>query len=253
MAAIHYTLKTEFDDSQDVRQLVEALREFALDLSFKEVGEVKEFSGKKTYGRKGSDDMDDSFLKSQAEGHAWDEFEGHYPVFPHKIIAFSTLPGKGSKSAAFGFSKYPAFIEPEEHRLATTLIDGNGGADWRPTGWCSQFFFSPERAADHRGGGIENLLHCHLVVIQMLDFIKATGLVHVEVNDEGEYWEKRDMKALTETLVERNSLYFSSEQQTLMEKDATQPVTPSSPTFEHLEAKGLERLTELRRRLKDKT
>ena len=245
MTAIHYKLRTDFDNSQDVRRLVDALREFALDLPFKEVGEVKEFNVKERYWLNDSDDMGDSDLKSQAEGHAWDDFEGHFPVFPHKIIAFSTLPGKGCHRAPFGFSKYPAFIEPEEQRLATKLMDGNGEAIWSPIGWCSQFRFSPPSAFDHRNGGIENRLHCHLVVIKMLDFIKATGLVHVEVNDEGEYWENRDLKALTETL---------GGQQTLMEKDgkSTQTVTPSFPAFEHLESKVLERLTELRRRLKDK-
>ncbi len=45
---ISYDLKTDLKRPQDVRRLVEAMRQHALDLPFKEVNEVKEFKGSAT-------------------------------------------------------------------------------------------------------------------------------------------------------------------------------------------------------------
>ena len=40
---IHDTLTTAFTPTKDIRQLVHAMRQFALDLPFKEVGEIQEY------------------------------------------------------------------------------------------------------------------------------------------------------------------------------------------------------------------
>ena len=46
---------------------------------------------------------------------------------------------------------------------------------------------------------------CHLLVIQLLDMLKAEGF-NVDVYDEGEYWEKRDIKVLAKNINESTAL-----------------------------------------------
>jgi hypothetical protein len=186
---IHYTLTTSLTKPQDVRKLVEAMRQHALDLPFKEVGEIKE-----------SKDM----------------------------LAFSTQPGAGSEPANFGFRQ-------------------------QSTGWRWQSFCKTQYASDPRCGGIVNFLRCHISIVKLLDFVKATGLATVIVRDEGGYWEHRDMKKLAQEIVEWNELVagLASEQRESAEAEgkSVQATITSFPNFEHLEAKGLERIAELRRNL----
>lgn len=186
---VHYTVTASLSKPQEVRQLVEAIRQHALDLAFKQVGEIKE-----------SKDM----------------------------IGFSTLPGDGSEPAKFGFCK-------------------------QPTGWRCQSFCKTQYASDPRCGGIENFLRCHISLVKLLDFIKAIGLATVMVRDEGGYWENRDMKKLAQEINEWNELVagLASEQREKAEAEGNkvQATITTFPNFEHLEAKGLERIAELRRKL----
>jgi len=179
---IHYIMTTSLTKPQDVRQLVETMRQHALDLPFKEVGEVK----------KGKDK-----------------------------IAFSTQPGDGCEPAHFGFYQLP-------------------------TGWRWQSRCKTQYASDPRCGGVENFLRCHVSVITLLDFIKATGLANVMVRDVGSYWENRDLKKLAQKIIEWNELLAGivSEQ-----PESAEATIANFPTFEHLEAKGLDRIAELRRKL----
>jgi hypothetical protein len=238
---IHYRLTTELTKPKDVRQLVETMRQHALDLSFKEVGEVKEFTGEETDHHGG--DEEDRWLKIQSSGHVTDE-ERHLMVAPLHIIAFTTWPGEASEPAKYGFFKYPAIVPSPAggRRLRTKL-----------TGWRWGSFCKTQYASDPKAGGVENFLRCHLSVVKMLDFLKQSQLVTVEVQDEGEYWDKRDMEALAKEVGDWNELiagFVSGFRSAAEGKGVHAPIT-GFPNFEHLEAKGLERLTELRRRLKD--
>lgn len=51
----------------------------------------------------------------------------------------------------------------------------------------------------------EQFVNCHLLVIQLLDMLKAEGF-DVDVYDEGEYWETRDMKVLAKSINEFTAL-----------------------------------------------
>lgn len=85
----------------------------------------------------------------------------------------------------------------------------------------------------------------------MLDFLKATGLAEVRVSDESGFWEKRDLKALSQTVCEWNEYVAAAVSAIRGETNGTvkAPITGFA-NFEHLEAKGLERLAELRKRFK---
>lgn len=236
---IHYDLKTSLTKPQDVRQLVEAMMQHALDLPFKEVGEVQQFDGQDT-GWDCKDDPD-RWLKIQSAGHVSDD-RRRYTIPATNIVALATWPGDGCEPANFGFCKYPAYFKPEKRRIATKL----GG--WR---WHS--FCKTQYASDPACGGIENFIRCHLCVIKMLDFIKQTGLVEVEVSDESDYFTHRDMKKLVQEVGEWNELIagLASELRTTADaegKSIQAPIT-GFPNFEHLEAKGLDRIADLRRKL----
>lgn len=93
---------------------------------------------------------------------------------------------------------------------------------------------------------------CHLCVIQLLDFLKGSGLGNVEVSDESGYCEHRSLEKLAEAVGTWNELVAAVAG---MAKDAAaadgikiQPAIATFPNFEHLEAKGLERLKLLRDR-----
>jgi len=229
---IHYGLNTDLSKPKEVRQLVEAVRQFALDLPFEHVGDIIEFT-----------DADDQpqdetarWLRIQSESHV-EVGSFHYRVPSKHCIAFSTWPGQGCEAANFGFCKYPAFIMVEGKRIAT-----------KRKGWTWQSFCKTQYASDPQLGGVQHFLRCHLGIIKILDFIKATELAQVEVSDEGGYFDQRDVKALVQEVGEWNEFIaaFTGEI-----KDAVGPQLEAAitafPNFEHLEARGLARLENLRR------
>jgi hypothetical protein len=238
---IHYKLTTDLIRPKDVRQLVETMRQHALNMPFKEVGDVKLFEGEETGWNK---DDPDHWLKIQATGHI-ENGGSIYTVPAQRIIAFSTWPGEGCEEANFGFCRYPSYFHatPGGKRLATKL-----------KGWRWSSFCKTQYASDPKCGGVENFLRCHLCVVKMLDFIKATGLVSVEVIDESDYWDKRDLETLVKEVGEWNVqiaglVNLIRTAAGTDGKSIEAPIT-NFPNFEHLEAKGLERLAELRRKLK---
>jgi len=237
---IHYRMTTELTNPMDVRKLVATIRQHALDLPFTEVGEVKEFVGAETNFRSG--DEEDRWLKIQSSGYVA-AGRGMLAVAPLHVIALPTWPGEGCEPANFGFCKYPAFFpSPTNGKRVPTMLSG----------WCWSGFCKTQYASDPKAGGVENFLRCHLCVVKMLDFIKQTGLVTVDVKDEGKYWNTRNLMALGKEVGEWNDLVAGmvSEFRTEAEGKGIEAPITGFPSFEHLEAKGLERLAELRRRMR---
>jgi hypothetical protein len=190
---LHYELASNARNPKAARRLVELLRQKALDLPFKEVGEVVEYSGDEAdYGRRGRNDPD-RWLLIQA-GLYVERGGLHYRVTPTHVIAFSTLPGDGAEQANFGLAAYPKFIEVEGKQVRTRL----GGWAW--SSFCkTQFASRPEV------GGVENFLRTHLAVVKLLDHAAELGVLK-DVADEGEYWERRDARALAEEVGDWNTL-----------------------------------------------
>ena len=54
----------------------------------------------------------------------------------------------------------------------------------------------------------EHFIRCHLLVIDVLDMLKEKGF-DVNVRDEGEYWETRDLKILAKSLNEYTGILLS--------------------------------------------
>ncbi|MCI0640165.1 MAG: hypothetical protein L0Y72_24460 [Gemmataceae bacterium] len=233
---IHYQLKTSLTKAADIHKLVAELRQFAQDLPFQEVEELVEFRGKEASFDDSSPNDPHRWLKVQA-GRYVDEGEFSYQVEPTHIIAFSAYPGEGCEQANFGFCTYPDSIAmpSTRRRLPTNL-----------TGWSWRSFCKTQYASCPDFGGVENFLRCHVTVIKLLDFAAKSGLIQVEVQDEGDYWQKRDLAELAREVCQWNENIAAMSG---VFKDAAEAMgvklesaIAGFANFEHLEAKGLERL-----------
>lgn len=205
------------------------LRKRALDLPFAEVGEIVELKGGACdYENR---DRDNPLRWLLIQSGQYVERDGcHYGVKPRHVIAFSTSPGDGCEDANFGLCLYPGVLDITDprtgvaRRLRTEL-----------KGWCWSSFCKTQYAS---GQGLDHFVRCHLSVIRMLDHTKQLGIL-ASVSDEGDYWEKRDVKALVQEVGEWNQHIAGlvGQMKDLLGGDLEAPIT-KFPDFEHLEAKG---------------
>lgn len=225
---IHYQLQSTSRSPKKARQLLDQLRQKALDLPFKEVGEIIEVSGDTADFDKLDRDDPKRWLLIQA-GQYIERDERHYRVTPQRVIAFSTSPGEGSEPANFGLAVYPKTIEVDGKKLRTGLGDWSWGS-----------FCKTQYASNPECGGVENFLRCHLVVVKLLDHAKSLDILK-DVNDEADYWQKREIKALAQEVGDWNTMIAGWAGRF---KDAFGDGVASEiakyPNFEHLEAMGNE-------------
>jgi len=234
---IHYSLKARGNEAH-ARKLIQALRQTAQDLPFKELGEVVELSGEQCNAdrREREDPLrwlliqaaGSVELKSDHRGRCWVD------ATPSRLIAFTTWPGAGCEAANFGLCQYPATIRTSRGRVATRL-----------TGWRWSSFCKSQYASNPECGGVSNFLKCHLTVIAMLDRARELGCLD-EVSDEGGFWEHRDVAALVKEIGSWNEMIAALAGKL---KDAlgdgplgVQSAINHYPNFEQLEAKGQDKL-----------
>ena len=226
---IHYKLQSDVRTAKQARQLVEQLRKKALDLPFAEVGAVVELKGNAcdyhTYD--GNNSL--RWLAIQAEQHVERE-SNYYRVKPKHVIAFTADPGEDCEPANFGLCLYPATIFVPDPRTGL-----NCRLRTELNGWCWSSFCKSQYATRH---GLEHFLRCHLSVIRMLDYAKELGIL-ASVNDEGDFWEKRDIQALAQEVGSWNEgmAALVRKLKDLFGGNIEAPIT-KFPNFEHLEAKG---------------
>lgn len=229
---IHYGLEADVTRPDQARRLVEQLRQKALDLPFKEVGEIVDVSGEAAdFDRRGPDDPD-GWLLIQAGRYVVRD-DKHFRVSPRRLIAFSTWPGEGAEEANFGLAVYPKTIQVDGQRLRTCL------RDWS---WAS--FCKTQYASNPECGGAENFLRCHLAIVKLLDHASELGLLK-DVSDEGGYWEHRDVEALAKEVGEWNGMlaaFAGRLKDSIGEGAAVDSEIAKFPNFEHLEAKGAAQL-----------
>ena len=226
---IHYNLKSDTTAPAMARQLVKKLRQCAMDLPFQGIGKVVEFHGRDANFESRANHDPDRWMLVQA-GQYVERDNYHYHVPPKHLIAFSTDPGDGAETANFALAKYPGIIEGHGGRRIRTGLKG----------WSWSSFCKTQYASHPDLGGVENFLRCHLSVIRLLDAANDLGIVE-EVSDEGEFYERRDVKALAEEVGEWNVQLagFVGELKDHFGHDFEAPIT-DFPDFEHLEAKGRE-------------
>jgi hypothetical protein len=223
---IHYSLKSDAASPSRARQLIEKLRQAALDLPMAEVSEVVELSGAECDPEIGEREDDKRWLLIQAR-RMLQIGEGYYFVTPKHIIAFSAWPGEECEMANLGLAMYPETIETKDGELTTGL-----------RGWIWHSFCKTQFASNPSVGGVKHFVRSHLAVIRLLDAAKDIGILD-EVKDEGHYWDNRDVKSLVETVGQWNSQLAGIVGQ-FKDEFSGQIIAPITeyPNFEHLEAEG---------------
>ena len=229
---IHYTLKAK-GSNVSARKLVAALHQAALDLPFKEVGNLVDLTGNECdYDQRAREDSL-RWLLIQAQGsvslkHLPGESEySSLRVSPMRMIAFTAWPGEGCEQSNFGLCQYPATTEHDGKRIRTQL-----------SGWRWSSFCKTQYASDPNCGGTQNFLRCHLAVIAMLDKARQLGCLD-EVSDEGHFWEKRDVEALVKQIGSWNEMIaaFGGKLKDLVGDGVEMPIS-EYPNFEQLEMAG---------------
>jgi hypothetical protein len=228
---LHYSLCSATRYNDDARQLVERLRQQAMDLPFRRVGDLIDLSGDACDYERSERDDPHRWLLIQANQPI--ERNGYvYHVAPTRMFAFTTSPGVGSEPANFGLCRYPRSIVGRDGRKVRTGL---------PSGWRWSSFCKTQYASNPDLGGMQSFLRCHLSVIRLLDHSRDLNMLH-EVSDEGGYWEKRDVKALVEEVSEWNAMIagFVGHMGDLLGTDRREAVSEITkyPNFEHLEAEG---------------
>ena len=229
---IHWTLDAGDIPVAQARAKVRQLYDIARRLPFQRVWPIDDLRGDACdYDKNPDEDL--QWLPIQARHTVFVERpDGRYSVvvMPRAVIAFTADPGDGSETASFGLCRYPKTIMFKGTRIPT-------GVD----GWHWHSFCKTQYASDPAHGGTQNFLKCHLVVIALLRHAEEMGLV-TEVYDEGDYWDKGDVRALAQEVGEWNTMIagFAG-----LLKDALSDtsVTLEAPIlsrqdFEHLEAQA---------------
>ncbi len=187
---IHWDIKY---GGKNPAEILEKLRQAAKDLPFEEVHDLRHFEG---------EDCDYEKWRGKDESATWALIQAgtfvdlgggaSTSVQPVELWNLSTWPGPGSEAANISLARYPATIE---HRGKT--FKTKKGRGWTGGSFCKTHY--AVRA------GLGNFLRCHMSVVALLDKAKALGL-KVEVSDEGDFWEKRDVKALAREIGGQDSM-----------------------------------------------
>jgi hypothetical protein len=165
-------------------------------------------------------------------------------IKPDHIITFTVHPGAGCEPANFGLCHFPQQVDVavpgvQDQRHTTGLA-----------GWSWRSFCKTQFASDPRCGGVENLVRCHVGLVKLLDVAAALDRMTVDVHDESHYWERRDPKELVNTVGEWNEFIaaYAGKLKDLAERNGitVESAIAGFPNFEHLEAKGPDRLRQSR-------
>lgn len=153
-----------------------------------------------------------------------------HEVPPKRGWMFTVSPGRDCEAARFGLCRYPATIRAGDRTVRT-----------RCAGWGYDGFSKAQYASLH---GEAHFLHCHRAIIDLLLIWERLGAT-VTINDEGDYWPRRNEAKLLAEVRQMNRIVaaFSGAL-----KDAADDGGPpvESPIFQHaqfelLEAEGLTR------------
>lgn len=170
---VHYDLKFRGIPEQVLDKL-KRIRNIALDLPFKNVGEIWELD----YSKDLNDDAENSRIANiDAESYRWakiqyapryiDGLKGEFDAKQFKGWVFKIWVGSGCEPTNIG------------------LISRDN------KNWFGSAFTKTQYA--------EHFVKCHLLVISILDVCKKFGILK-SVSDEGEYYETRDLSVLGDNI-----------------------------------------------------
>ena len=233
--------------ANEAKAVVEKLRQKALDLPFESVSQIVHFEGENARFDYEKRDDEFSWFKVQARQTVWSK-DGTigWDCMPTEIIGFQILVAPGSEPMEVTLATHPKTIRVKDQQTGKTKRLRTGYDDWSGRGFCKTQY-----ASDPQCGGIRNFLRAHLSVCRMLDHAKQLDLV-VEVSDEGDFFEKRDVADLAKTVGIWNEQIaaFVGALSDSVGKPLVAPIQNFSD-FEHLEAKGQNQIDAFLRKLKD--
>jgi hypothetical protein len=197
---IHYQWAGPCHRSPDeARRIVTALHEAAEVLPFKHVGPIYEFPGDEPHrwdkARNGFVPGPLTWLFQKASG--WvslppDEvpaLQTPHTVAPEQVIGFMITVGDGCQPMAIGLRLLPQSVIVTEGPDCGQEVAVPDGDRWGWSAYCRTEF-----AADEGCGGEANLIHCHALVVTMLDVIRGSGLVELSlVYDHAGYAHRRHL------------------------------------------------------------
>lgn len=212
---VYYDIHSRTRSDSKARQLVESMRQRAMDLPFDSVSEITDLSGDNCqYDRDGNPDDPIRWLLIQCGLSArcpWNE-NISYLVSPVRVIAFNVRTGDGCEDANFGLCQYPNQLSVEyraeddkrfyrEGRYSYSRFrrwaDRNGRLAWDLKeqrtiktglpGWRWQSFCKTQYASDPSCGGVANFLRCHVSLVTLLERIGRLPTVDVDIEDEGHF------------------------------------------------------------------
>ena len=245
---IHYTMSLPAKTTvAGVRQKLNALRQACLDLPFQQVSEMLEFRGDDecNFQKRDREDPLRWFLcqadtmvhyKFQRTGkpvvvRAGEDGSYCHNVLPTHIIGFSTYPGSGCEEANCGLSRFPKTVMVENRSSGKSYrLPVEDGGGWQWSSFCKTQFANEN--------GVEHFLRCHLSVIAMLDNAKRIGF-EVTVNDESDYFEKRDVHGLVKSIGSWDQL-LAGFGGALKDAAGNVGMTIESPIFERKDFEALE-------------
>jgi hypothetical protein len=220
---ISYRLRLIAPTIAIVQEKVAALRAIAQELGFMDVGDIVTLQGQECLIDM-DDDGQDPHIELKVHGSEITGIDqgGKFSFrHPSHIIGFRVIPGEGCSGADLGFRIYP---------------DQENTQEWTWFSYCKTQY-----ASNSEYGGLENFLICHLRIIHFLDAAQKMG-IECDVTDNGDYWEKRDLKALVSTVTSDNqmmALIMGAFKDIATAQDATleAPIL-DFPNFEYLEGEG---------------
>ena len=245
---IHYQLATTGTEAHS-RNIVQQLRQAALDLPLRWVGEIAEFRGDQCDWEQRADDDPHRWMLIQADtkiglpvkpGEKREGIRREMNVLPLHVIAVETMPGDGCEPANFGLCKFPSEVSHPEFGKVQTKLKG-----WSWHSCCKTHY-----ASDPRCGGLPNFLRCHLGVVALLDEAKRLGCL-TSVSDEGDFWDTRSLERLTKEIGDQSAMLagFLGALKDAMGQapggaGTVEAPIAAYPNFEHLEAEGQRLLPE---------
>ena len=230
----------------DAEAVIEQMWQRAMDLPFESVSEIVHFQGPETVFERGQDDRF-GWLKVISEPTIWSQdmsLGGRCPA--KELVGFLIDVAPGTDRMGVYLADYPKTIMVEDQRTGKPRRLPTELASWCGSGLCkTQYASHPDL------GGITTFLRAHLSIVRLLDYAKEIGIL-LKVVDESNFFEDRDVPALVNTVGDWNTMIaatvgaFGD-----LFGGITQAPIKTFPDFEHLEAKGQDKIDAWLRKLKD--
>ncbi len=230
----------------DAKAVIEKMWQRALDLPFESVREIAELQGPETHFERQQDD-EFAWLKMISEQLVWNRdlsLGGRCPA--DELVGFVIDVAPGAEPMGVYLADYPTMILVDDERtgepreLPTDLVS-----------WCGSGFCKTQYSSHPDLGGVSTFLRAHLSIVRLLDFSKDLGILR-KVVDESGFFEHRHVPALVKTLGDWNAMIAAGAGAIgdLFDGNIDAPIK-KFPDFEHLEAKGQERLDAWLRKVKE--